>query len=403
MNRLTDANALWEAGTKAMETSKFKYGTQLYEMNQLVETAMLQKALRDGTYCPQEGIKFSISERGKTRYITSNAMPDKVVNHVLCDEIVTPAIKPYLIYDNAASQKGKGVAFARKRIERHLHRYFRGTGSNEGYILQYDFSKYYANILHSKCKEILFDKIAPIVSTEEMQLAIRLIENIFQSFEMDVSYLTENEISALYQMGVEPQMNAGVPKELLTKGKTLKKGVDIGNQLSQSAGIVYPYRIDNYIKIVRGCKYYIRYTDDGCIIHQDKEFLKDVLSGVKEIAKEYGILINEKKTRIHKLSDGFRFLQIRYFLTDSGKVVKRINPKSITRERRKLKAYKRKSDTGELSYSTIENSFKSWLGGNWKVMSRTQIRNMSNLYRELFKEDVTYKKKPRLNWLIKHA
>ena len=403
MNRITDANNLWDAGTKAMSGSKFKYRTQMYEMNQLLETAMLQKELKENTYVPQKGEKFPISERGKLRYITSNAIQDKVINHVLCDEIITPAIKPYLIYDNGASQKGKGVSFSRKRLEYHLRKYFLTTGSNEGYILQFDFSGYYANILHSTCKGMLAEKIKKSEAVEERELATHLIDLIFQSFEMDVSYLSDNEIAKLYKHKVDPQMNMNAPPERLTGEKMLKKGVDIGNQLSQDIGIVYPYRIDNYVKIVRGCKLYGRYTDDGYIIHQNKEFLKDVFAGISEIAKRYGILINQKKTRIGKLSSGFRFLQVKYRLTDTGKIVKNINPKNITRERRKLKAYKRKLASGELDYPTIENSFRSWLGGHWKIMSRLQIRNINELYLELFGVKIKYKKNKRLNWLINHA
>ena len=406
MNKLTDANSLYDAGTLAIKSSNFKYATQMYEMNHLVETAELQRDLKTGNYKPVEGTKFPIQERGKMRYITSNAMRDKTVNHVLCDEVVTPAIKPYLIHDNGASQKGKGVSFSRRRFEEHLHRYYMEHHSNEGWVLLTDFSGYYANILHDKCKTILNSMIFPMLDTEEERdMVSDLMEHIFRSFETDVSYLPDEEIEKLYHSKLDPLMNMNVPQKLLTGEKTLKKGADIGNQLSQSIGIVYPYRIDNYVKIIKGCKYAARHTDDSYIIHHDKEFLKEVFAGVKKIAQEYGIIINEKKTRIVKLSSFFRFLQIGYTLTDTGRVIKKINPKNITRERRKLKAYKRQLDLGKLDYATIENSFKSWLGANWKVMSRRQIRNMNSLYKELFGKVVTWEKKKnsRLCWLMEHA
>lgn len=177
--------------------------------------------------------------------------------------------------------------------------------------------------------------------------------------------------------------------------------VDIGNQVSQDVGIVHPYRIDNYISIVMGCKLFGRYTDDTHIISDSKEFLLTVLEGVRQIAEEYGIIINEKKTRICKLSSFYRYLQIGYSLTDTGRVIRKIHPKAVTRERRKLKAYKRKLDAGEMSYFDVENSFKSWLGGNWKRMSRQQISNMSLLYYQLFGRRPTWKKgHSRLRWLM---
>lgn len=64
-----------------MKGSTFKYSTQWYEMNHLRQTAHLQQELMNGTYKPTPGRKFKFSERGKTRYITSNCMDDKTVNH----------------------------------------------------------------------------------------------------------------------------------------------------------------------------------------------------------------------------------------------------------------------------------------------------------------------------------
>ena len=60
---------------------------------------------------PQLGNKSVLSERGKTHFVTNNKFDDKVINQVICDEILTPALKRFLIHDNGASQKGKGVSF----------------------------------------------------------------------------------------------------------------------------------------------------------------------------------------------------------------------------------------------------------------------------------------------------
>ena len=60
MSKYTDANILYHAGSKAMKGSKFKYNTQLFEVNQLMETAKLQKDLQNGTYTPKVGTRFTI-------------------------------------------------------------------------------------------------------------------------------------------------------------------------------------------------------------------------------------------------------------------------------------------------------------------------------------------------------
>lgn len=384
-----------------MAGSKWKQKTQLFEMNHLLQTAKLQEELMAGSYKPGGGRKFVIKERGHMRYITSNTMRDKAVNHLLCDEVITPSIKKYLAYTNSASQKDKGVSFHRRHFEEDLRRYFMQTGNNEGYVLFIDFSGYYANIQHRPCLEILDHFIRREQDPEVADAAMQLIRSIFQTFEIDVSRFSDEEIERLYRTKIDPTMNHNVPGRLLTGEKMLKKGVDIGNQISQDVGIVHPYKIDNYVSIVKGCHLTGRYTDDTHIISESREFLMEVLEGVKKIAAECGIIINEKKTRIVKLKSFYRYLQIGYSLTDTGRVVKKINPKGITRERRKLKKYRKKLDEGTMTYEDIENSFKSWLGSNWKTMSKQQISNMSLLYYQLFERRPTWKKgHGRLNWLM---
>ncbi len=314
----------------------------------------------------QNGTKFVIRERGKKRNITTNIMVDKTVNHLLCDEILSPAISPFLIYDNGASQKNKGVAFSRKRLEAHLHKYYREHKSNDGYILLMDFSGYYSSVSYKKCLQVM-NNLLRNVNNEERAMTMWILQNLFQVFSIE---------------------------------SNKDRGINIGSQPSQNIGIAYPSRIDNYIKIVKGCKYYGRYTDDSYIIHESKEFLTEVLDGVLKIADKLELIINPKKTHIAKLSQTFKFLQLKYSLTETGRIIRRINPKAITRQRRKLKAYKRLLDNNRLTYKEIENIFKGWMASNYKNMSQQQITNMSQLYYDLFKEVPKWKNHGKLRYLM---
>ena len=366
MNIYYDANKIYEAGTKAIKGAPFKYQTQLFEVNHLLQTALILKSLKEWKYKPTKGKKFVISERGKIRNITTNNMIDKTINHLMCDDVLGPAITPYLIYDNSASQKNKGVSFHRKRFETHLQQYYRKYKSNEGYILLIDFSSYYASIPHLLC----FKNIQSFLknkSKEESKITLWILQNLFDVFN------AENKNN---------------------------RGVDIGSQPSQNIGISYPSKIDNYVKIVRGCKYYGRYTDDSYIIHNDKEFLKELLIDIKLISDELGLIINDKKTRIVKLSQQYKVLQINYSLSETGRIIKKINPKAITRERRKLKAYKRLLEKNRISIIEIENIFKSWMSSNYKIMSKMQISNMYQLYYDLFNRRVKWKNHGKLRYLM---
>ena len=251
-----------------------------------------------------------------------------------------------------------------------------------GYVLFIDFSKFYDNIPHKKTKE-MFDELLD-------EKCKWLLNIIISSFNIDITNYPNinpsDKFDSIKFHKLTPNQSCNLPQRLLDKG------IDIGDQTSQNIGVFYPTRVDTYATVVRGHKWYGRYMDDIYIIDKDRNRLMETYEGIKEVADEYGLFINEKKTHICKLTDTFKYLQIKYFMTDTGKVVKRINPKSITRERRKLKSYKRLLDKGIMQYEDIKQAYRSWICDYYKIMSSVQLKNMQSLYKELFGEIVRYKK-----------
>ncbi len=79
---------------------------------------------------------------------------DRIVRHVLCDDVLLSEVKKRIIYDNGASIKGQGISHQRDWFEVHLRKYYKLHG-NEGYILFGDFSKFYDNIIHEIAKREL--------------------------------------------------------------------------------------------------------------------------------------------------------------------------------------------------------------------------------------------------------
>ena len=118
--------------------------------------------------------------------------------------------------------------------------------------------------------------------------------------------------------------------------------------------------------------------DDSYAIHESKEFLEELLKGIVEIAGNLGITVNLKKTRICKLSDHWRFLQIQYSLTDTGRVIQKINPKRLTAMRRKMKKLAPK-----LTEKEFTDFFRSWFKNHYKIMSRYQRNNIETLFNQL--------------------
>lgn len=384
-NQIADMNSLYDAFLASMKGSAWKEEPQRFEIDFLTELFKLKRELESREYRTSPGTEFTLNERGKIRHIHGARMRDRVVRHCLCDGVLSPSLSPYLIYNNGASQKGKGITFQRAMFERDLHNYWLENRTNEGYVGFVDFSKFYDNIRHDKIKEQVYPKV-----TEEARW---LLDEILATFEVDVSYMTDDEYAAC----MAEKFNSvwyyeNIPAEARTGEKFMEKSVDIGDQVSQDIGIFFPTRIDNYVKIVRGCKRYGRYMDDMYIICRTREKLESIIAGIKREADSLGLFINEKKTHICKLSDTYKYLQVKYSLTDTGKVVKRINPKSVTRERRRLKAYKHLLDKGVMNYEDIEQAARSWMGGYARIMSKEQIKHMKALYLELFGKELAWKK-----------
>lgn len=127
--------------------------------------------------------------------------------------------------------------------------------------------------------------------------------------------------------------------------------------------------------------------DDGYLIHESKEYLHECLQKIQAICDRLGIRINMKKTKIVKLTHGFRFLKARYYLTESGKVIKKIYKRSVTVERRKLKKLRRKVQEGTYTAMDVFQSFMSWRAYARNFQAFHTICNMEKLIRDLFPDE----------------
>lgn len=71
---------------------------------------------------------------------------------------------------------------------------------------------------------------------------------------------------------------------------------------------------------------------------------------------------------------------MQYSLTETGRVVQKINPKRITDMRRKMKKVAKK---GVITPVAFENWYKSWFKGHYKIMSKLQRQNLDTLFNQL--------------------
>lgn len=329
---------LYKSYIKCRRNVGWKASTQRYIVQAPLNVYQTRQKLLKGKFKTSGFFEFDLYERGKKRHIRSVKIEERVVQRCLCDHALVPVIESTFVYDNGASIKNKGYHFAMNRMKRHLQYHYRKYG-NDGYILLFDFHHFFDNVSHELVKKIVADHF-------DDQRIIDLTYHFIEAFG-DI-------------------------------------GLGLGSQISQTLALASCNKLDHIVKEKLQVKCYGRYMDDGYLIHPDKEYLKECLQIIKEICDELGIILNEKKTQIVKLSHGFTWLKGRFYLTPTGKVVKKIYKRSVTRERRKLKKLKKFYDSGKVTANDVWCAFQSWRAYAYHFNAYHTIQNMEILYNQLY-------------------
>ena len=292
--KIYDFQNLYKAHTVARRSKRNTREVIEFEMNLGENLTVLSEALKNGTYKMQDYYSFAIYDP-KYRVIHALHYRDRVVQHCLCDEVLAPILDKKLIYDNSACRIGKGTHFAIGRVSKFWHDFYNKYGAN-GYFLKCDVRKFFDNIDHCVLKQ----KLSKAIKDKQV---LNLLYQIIDSFEV-----------------------------------TPGKGLPLGNQTSQWFAIFYLDGFDRLIKEKLKIKYYSRYMDDCVLIHQDKDYLKYCLKQMKQCAEELKIAFNEK-TEIFPLKNGVNYLGWHFYMTDTGKVIRKVKQQTKYRYKRKIKYF----------------------------------------------------------------
>lgn len=282
-------------------------GRQLWE---------LHDALEARRYQPGGYYSFTIRVP-KERLIYAPYFKDRVVQHSLCDNVLRPWLEPRLIYDCAACRIGKGTHFAMDRLSGFLREFYRRHGT-KGYFLKCDIKKYFDNIDH----EILKQRLRKFPDQEVQELMFRFLD----AYHGDAG-----------------------------------KGIPLGNQSSQWFALYYLDPMDRLIKERLRVRWYTRYMDDLVLLHPDKAYLERCLREIRAKAAELKLELNQK-TQIFPVSQGVDYLGFHFYLTETGKVVRRLRTSNKRRFKRRLKGFRKGYAEGTVELEDINRSMASYLG-----------------------------------------
>ena len=315
---------------------RWKSSVQKYEIDKLRWAATLQNQIASGTYKSMGFKRFDIIERGKLRHIQSVHISERTVQKLLCDYALRPTVYPRLIYDNSASQEGKGTEFALKRLTEHLRWYYARYGKT-GVVITMDYHDFFGSIPHDGA----IRKMSANIDDERINKFIRDFVNAF-----DGEY-----------------------------------GLGLGSETSQIGAICYPNMVDRLVKEQYGIHCYARYMDDSYIICPDRAYACRCLADIFDLAHALKIQMNRRKTAVHNLAtDDFVFLKKRVRLTDTGKVVMRLTRENIREEENRILMMRTEYLAGRMTKESLVQSYRAWRGYALKYSSYHVVGKMDKFF-----------------------
>lgn len=334
------ADALYDQILKRSHGVDWKLSVKAFKLKGFANAIKMEKQISNGHWKNGKPKKIIIGFP-KKREGLSIKFKDRVYQGSINDNILYPSVSKSLIYSNSACQVGKGQAFARKLVKKYLHRHFINYGRN-GWVVQIDIHNYYGSIKHSLANEKFKKYVSP-------RIHAKIVQILSDQYTDDVGYYP-------------------------------------GSQMVQILGIMYLNEIDHFIKDVLGVKTYIRYQDDFFALFHYKKEATEFLNKVASLIEFEGLTVNEKKTKIVRLKDGFTFLGFKYTLTKTGKILMFIKPSNVKHERNKLYHLVKLSKNGHLSKESVDESYNDWktyaqTGNSYKL-----IKRMDEYYNNLWKE-----------------
>jgi len=312
-NQVIDFENLYHAYRAACKGKRYRWESLKFKKNLEENLIGLQNNLIWNMYEPDPYRQFYVFEP-KKRLISAPTFRDRVVHHALV-QVIEPIFENRFVNDTFACRVGRGTHAAMRHVERCARAAHRQWGSY--YVLKCDVSKFFPSVDHDVLKRIVGRTIA---DTWVMGLTDVIIRS-YESADQD------------------------------------GKGIPIGALTSQLFANLYLNPLDHYLKEERRVKYYGRYMDDFVILHNDKQYLRELLSDIENYLHDKLRLNMNPKTGIFAGKNGIDFCGYRIWPTH-------IKPRKSTvkRAKRRLKKMAKdyKDDPSVLDHAKA--SIQSFLG-----------------------------------------
>ena len=333
---VTSYENLYVSYKKSMRGKGKKKGAIMFNSTALENILVIKRQLEERTYQVSPYAEFVVSEP-KKRVIKSGSFRDKVLQHCLCDFVLLPRMKEHFIVDNYAGQIGKGTLFGLDRLSSHLLSFYQ-EHQCDGYVLKCDITKFFYSIDHD------------------------VMKNVVRHF------FSDEGIQWLCGLFIDSADGNGLP---------------LGNQCSQVFALMYLAELDRFITEELGCKRYGRYMDDFYLISEDKAYLQESLKRIEERLASLRLTLNSK-TEIVPLRKGLRFLGFHTYLTDDGKVIRKLTGENKRQIKKRLRKSAKLVLEGKMTRQKFDEKYESWRNHASHGNCHKLIQAMDSFVEELF-------------------
>ena len=332
-------HSMFKYGKKCCNGVRWKASTQNFELHLFSGTAKRRRQVLTGKWKPGKTVSFPLCERGKFRIIDAPHITDRQIHKVLTKEVLAPLYCPGMIYDNGASQKGKGLHFHYKRLKEHLRWHYRRYGRTGAMFLM-DFHHFFPDAPHA------------------------LI------YERHRDLILDPDLRALADLVV-----AAVPGGV---------GMPLGVEPSQQEMVALPSFLDNWMKCQLSIHGMGHYMDDYDAALESRERAEQVKEETIRRAEAKGLQVNRNKCHVIDLDKPFRFCKAKFQILPSGRIITHGCRDGMKRARRKMRYFRQQVDAGEKTVEQVAEWLEGPIAYYEQFNDHGRVLKLRRLYYALF-------------------
>lgn len=310
---------------------KVEYGRKL-EANLM----NLVKRIHEGSYKPMPKREVLIPKaNGKTRPIAIACFEDKLVDWVI-GKILTQIYEPLFIPNSFGYRPNKAATQAMEAC------YYSLCKNKRKHVVEIDFSNFFNTLPHTKLMKIIGKRISD------------------KRFKGLIGRFLKGELISAE--------GKNLPSEIGTPQGSIMSPILANIYLNE---VIDQWFMENYAS---HDKIIVRYADDAIFIFKDESDAKQFLIDLEKRTIEFGLSLNQDKTRILKLAKGehqqFNFVGFTFYW---GKQASRTMLKVKTQKEKLIKSIQ------EFDHwiKKVRNTMK--LKDIW-VLAKSKIRGHNNYY-----------------------